>query len=480
MTDEIDPKPKKNTVQNIHILIGLLLMFGFGFLPPFKPMTVLGMQILGTFIGLIYLLSTVRGIWPTLIGILAIGFYTHNMTNALLNAFGNSIVIQILFIMILFGGISYAGVQHYITRWFFTRKIINGRPVVFSFVLIFATYFLSALSDVMPALMLMWSILYGVLDTIGYKKSDKYTAIMIIGTFFGAITGQAAKPFTGSALAIASVLKFHIPYLPYMLFGFIMAVLTIFLYCLLIKFVFKPDMSKLANITIEQFDKDKLPPMNLQQKVLFGSIFGYIGLVLVVDLLPKTIGIVETLEELGAYGIVIAFVAVLNLAKYNNKPILNLKEVMSKYVSWNVYFVVAAALLVSSALTANNTGVKPFLTSLLNPIFGNHATFTFATIVFSFVLAQVANHGAMGLLFMPIICSFCLKNGSNLLAISSVVIFAVHLGILLPSASPFAAALFGNKDWIETKDIIKYGSVILVCCLVLYLFVAPPLLNLIF
>lgn len=40
---------------------------------------------------------------------------------------------------------------------------------------------------------------------------------------------------------------------------------------LLIKFVLRPDMSKMINITVEQINKNPLPPMNLQQKIYTGS-----------------------------------------------------------------------------------------------------------------------------------------------------------------------------------------------------------------
>jgi len=93
---------------------------------------------------------------------------------------------------------------------------------------------------------------------------------MVIGTMFGAISGQAAKPFTGSALmvvgAFEKVAQMPMDYLPYMTFGVIMSSLGIIVYSILIKFVFRPDMSKIANISTEHFEKEALPQMDLRQK----------------------------------------------------------------------------------------------------------------------------------------------------------------------------------------------------------------------
>lgn len=56
-----------------HTFIGLLLMFGFRFLPPLAPLTETGMQVVGIFLGVIYLWSTVETIWPSILGIIALG-----------------------------------------------------------------------------------------------------------------------------------------------------------------------------------------------------------------------------------------------------------------------------------------------------------------------------------------------------------------------------------------------------------------------
>lgn len=482
------PANPKNTLYYIHCIIGLLFMFGFGLLEPFKPITPVGMQVLGVFIGLIYLWSFVSILWPSLLGMIALGLTQYaSMKDVLLSSFGDTVPILVLFAMILFGAIQHAGVTKYISRWFLTRKLINGRPVVFSFVFIYTAYVLAALSaNILPALLLMWSILYDVLEDVGYKKGDKYTTIMVIGTMFGAISGQAAKPFTGSALMIVGafekVTKQQLDYLPYMLFGLIMSTLGIILYSLLIKLVFKPDMSKISNISTERFEKDKLPEMTLQQKILFACMFGYLILILLPSILPKTIGFVALLNKIGPWGVVMAFIVGLCLFKVDNKPIMDFKDIIGRYVTWDVYFLVAMAMVISGALTGEGTGIKEFATQALNPLLGGRSPLAFATIllVFSMLITNIANNGVMGVLLMPIIYTFSLKNGVNSMAITTAVIFALHIAILTPAASPYSAILIGNKEWIDSKDVFKYGSVILVSIFALFWLVGIPLANFIY
>ena len=55
-----------------HIVITLLLMFGFGQLPAVGTITPLGMKLLGIFLGLIYAWSATSLLWPSLLGIVAV------------------------------------------------------------------------------------------------------------------------------------------------------------------------------------------------------------------------------------------------------------------------------------------------------------------------------------------------------------------------------------------------------------------------
>lgn len=481
------PKPK-NTIYYVHCVIGLFFMFGFGMLEPIKPITVVGMQILGIFIGLLYSWSFVGILWPSLLGLAAIGLSNYGtMSDVLLRSFGDPVTVLVFFAMLLFGAIQHFGTTQYISRWFLTRKIINGRPVVFSFIFMITTYVLAALgASILPALLFMWSILYNVLNDVGYKKGDKYTTIMVIGTMFAAISGQAAKPFTGSSLAIIAAFqktaKVSIDYLPYMLFGFIMAILAITVYCLLIKYVFRPDMSKIANISTERFEAEKLPPMDLRQKILFGCLFGYLILVLLPSILPKSLAITTFLNRLGPSGIIILFIVGLCAFKYKGKPLMDFKEIAARYIVWDIYLLIAVAMVISSALVDPKTGINLLLNNIMNPLLGEHSPLGYAVIlaIMSVILANVANHAVVGIIIMPIVYSFSIKNGADPQGMVTLVTFGLHVGMLTAAASPFAALLLANKDWVDPNDVIKNGAIVVLAMMVLYVVVGAPLALIIF
>ena len=72
-TQTAQTKKRYSTPYMINMAITLLLMFGFGLLPPFATLTPVGMRVLGIFIGVIYGFSTCEIIWLSLFAFLAFG-----------------------------------------------------------------------------------------------------------------------------------------------------------------------------------------------------------------------------------------------------------------------------------------------------------------------------------------------------------------------------------------------------------------------
>lgn len=56
----------------LHLAIGLGFMLVFPMLSPIEPITEVGMAVLGVFIGMVYLWSTLDSIWPSLMGLMLV------------------------------------------------------------------------------------------------------------------------------------------------------------------------------------------------------------------------------------------------------------------------------------------------------------------------------------------------------------------------------------------------------------------------
>jgi len=488
---------KNSIMKYVHIAIALSLMFVWGnVIPAPYPMTEVGMQVLMIFAGVVYSWMFIGFLWPTLLGLVAIGlsgFVTASTMNGVWSAsFGGSVPMLLLFSMILFGNVEEVGATKYITRFFLTRKALNGRPIVFAALFFFATYALSLAVNVTPSLLLMWAVLYGILKDLGYKKGEKFTNFMIVGTFLGAISGQATLPFTGSTLAIINSFDTaiynitgasdNLPYIPYIILGLLISIIGIVGYAVFMKIVCKKeDLAKVANINTDMFTKDPLPPMNLIQKINFYSMFVFMFMLLAPDFLPESWWLTQTLGKMAPAGVAIFLIAILCILKVKGEPVFDFPVVAKKYINWDVYVMVAGAMYMGSALTNEATGVTQWMVVVFEPILGGHSPFMFFAImlIFGIVATTFASSLVIGVAIMPILVYFGIQSGANVQAVTAITTLLIHYQIILPSASVFAAMLWGNDEWITPKEVFKHAAFLVIFATAVS-FILIPLANLLF
>lgn len=508
---------KQGVMKWVHIAIALFLMFVVGNIIPLTEtgytivvndvyiplyslfgtnfhLTLTGWQVAGVFLGVVWAWIFVGFLWPSLLALVALGMTDlMTMPQVLQGSFGNHVAVLLLFSMILFGSPEHVGATKYITRFFLTRKIYNGKPIIFAFIFFFATYMLSVAVNVTPSLLLMWAVLYGILNDLGYKKGEKFTSLMIVGTFLGAISGQASLPFSGSTLAIISVFndtladisgyRADIPAPQYILLGFIFTILVFIGYCLFMKVVLKPaDLEKVKNVNVDMFNKHPLPSMNTLQIINFAAMLVFIILLLAPSFMNDYWWITSTLNGLGPAGTGLLVAGVMMIIKVDNKPALDFGVVAKNHINWDVFVMVAAAMVTASALTNAQTGVVAAMTQALQPLLGGHSALIFFAIMllFGMFVTSFASSMVIGIAIMPILVIFGLQAGANLQAVATTTILLIHYSIILPSASVFAAMLWGNEEWISPKDVFKSGTFIVILALIVAFVVIMPLSNLLF
>lgn len=123
----------------LHLVIGLGFMFLFPMLDPIEPITEVGMKVLGAFVGMVYLWSTVNSVWPSLLGLMLVAFSGYaggdagynDLKTVFMNAFGAETALLVMLGMFLFGLLDHVGCTQYICRFFMERKSLEGRPYLF-------------------------------------------------------------------------------------------------------------------------------------------------------------------------------------------------------------------------------------------------------------------------------------------------------------------------------------------------------------
>lgn len=489
---------KKIKSSYIHFLIGMAIMIAFRFIPlgVLPNVTEVGLQVMGVFIGTIYLWSTIDPTVASLASIFMLTFTSFSTSsNVLMSCFGNPTVVQLLFLMIFMGGLTNRRLTVYIARWITTRKMIEGRPWVFTFVMLLGTYVMSVFIGAFAPIFLFWPVLYGIFEEVGFKKKDAYPKLMIIGIVIAALIGFPVPPYMSNGLALLGNYRGLLNNFPtlmgmegalvsdasYFIGCFALGLLLIVATVLIIKFIFRPDVSPLKKISIEMLEKNPLPPMSMSQKVYGIFLCVFIFIMLVPSLLPN----VPILSFLNKNSLVMPLVltCLLTLLEFDDGPVLKLNEVMGKDFAWATFFLCTSAILLGSVLTNEATGITAFLNAVLSPIFAGMSgmMFTIVLLLMAIILTNICNSLVIGMILQPVALTYCVSAGINPAPIITLLIFTVLLSAACtPAASPFAAMMFGNKEYLSSGDVYKYSTVFVLIEFVIIIVVGIPFINLLF
>lgn len=479
----------------VNIAIGLSIMVLFPMLPPINPVTPIGMKVMGAFVGMVFLWSSVEMIWPSMLGLLLIALsgYTGDVTGyaavklVMKEAFGSDTMVGLTFAMILFGGVEYVGCTKYFIRFFMTRKIINGRPYAMIFMILLSSYLLAGLTNPIASLLILWPIGAELMREFGYEKGDKAFYSLIVGIMLAAAFGQPMFPFKGSAMIVVSayekITATSVPVLPYIAYNLIMSMFLLASYLLLLRFVIRPDLTALKQVTTERFEKEKLPPMNRKQKGFMITIAAYITVMILPCVLPASWLLVKTINRLGIIGINMISIIILMLIREDGESLLDFKGIGKKSFNWNTYMLVAAAIFAANAISSDITGIKPFLIQILQPFLGGRPEIIFILLILGFALitTNFANNAGMAVVILPVIVAFAEQYpGIPTVTLSMSVIMMVFVAVLTPAASPWAGMLFGRRDLVTAREIVSVGAPMCVIALAFYVVIGFPLANILF
>lgn len=481
-------KMSKDKKYMIHSVIGIILMFGIGFLPPIEPITPLGMKYLGILVGLIYLWSLVEMLWPSVLGLVALVLTGKTTGSAVTtSAFGTDMIWLVILSMAVIFSLVKTGMFDYITNWLLTRKSLVGRPWVLSAILILGMYLIAVLGGGVAILFLLWEIVYSIAERAGMPKSHRWCGAMVVGLMMAFVVGQATLTFKPNYIFVVGTFQkmtgmADIPVAAATLMNLCMALAQLFIYLVLVRFVLRPDMKALTNVDASVFVKE-LPPMNRRQK--FAA--AYLIIFIVGLMLPGTIplfsqgAIATALKDLGTIGMCYLFLAILCIVRIDGKPILVFREI-TPMVQWDAVFLMGIAFTLSPMLTAEETGISAMVMKLVNPVLGGQSVYMFVVLLFliTLIFTNVANNTVVMILSMTIIASFMSKYNFNLQMIALLMTPMAQTAFLLPASSFYGALIYSQASQIGTKNIYPAAITTMVAAVLMMVLVGIPLGSILF
>jgi sodium-dependent dicarboxylate transporter 2/3/5 len=451
---------KKNTLLLINGVIAILIYIIISGIPAPEPITPVGMNILGIIIGLIYGLITIDPVIPSIIAVILVGFsgYT-GVVPAILGAAGNFVCMIALALMLFSGILTHTGLARALAERIISLKIANGKPWVLTFLILLAALVPSIALTSLPVILIVWDIAIGIFEIVGFKKGEKWPALMMTGIVFLSLAGMTTMPFNVGVAADFGILRALdatqvVKPVPFLVSSVLLAALTIIVYWAFIRFIVKPDVSKLTNYK----SAIEIKPFTTDQKRALGLLIALVVILIIPDLLPA--GAVKgALQNLGPIGTPFLLVAIaLCIRNRDGTPFVTIKQVADAGVYWPMLIMIASINVACGFLTDPKLGITDFMINTLTPIVSGMHPFVF--FVSFFVIAYLLTNWLDGsvVAFVTIPVMYALTRNMSLTAVGMMATLThnVQSGILLPSSSPSAGMMYGNTSgWYTKKEIFK-------------------------
>ncbi len=477
-----------STQKWVCIIIGVYLMFGFQYLPPFTGLEPVGMQVLGIFLGTIFLWLTVSTIWTSILTICALTFcplYTY--TTVLQQSWGNWIVPYIIYSSLVTAVLEKSGFLKRCALWFITRPSAKKSPWNFIALFLFAPLAIGAFMSTIPTFIVFLPIAEQIFRELGWKKGDRVPQLMVLGCLFSTCISSAMTPVAHTFVLLA-ISRFatdtgvSINFLSYMTFGIICGLLGYLAMLLIFRFIFKPDLSPITNLDIDALKKE-VPPFSKQEK------YGLIAFVVVVVLWLAP-GILDFFAPAAAafvnrMGIpmpAMIGVILLCLMKVDDKPLFNFGDAM-KTVPWGAVNLVAATQVMASSLVHEGSGITTWLTSLVSPVISRLSGFGFAIVVILFAtfltnfISNTVNVTMVYGIVVPVVLASPAL-GVHPAAMAALIGAASCLAMASPPGTAHAAMAAGT-GWCDTKTMLIYGMMVSMISGLFYAVVGYPIATLV-
>lgn len=449
----------------IHPCIVVFFMLIGHIIPPPEPITPMGIQILFTFIGMIWGWSTCGMLWPSLLGIIMLGFtdYAATPEAALGLMLTNTTFVASLVAFVLFAYINNSGLMDVMAKWVVTRKFAAGKPWLFMTFLFFALAILVPfVNNPIVLILIGFNFVSPILKEVGYTKKDALPTYMMLGI---AMTGAFVPwPFfmPGSIYTkgiISTAIGGHIlTDLQYTMCIAIPLVFSLILYLISGKFITRVDTKKFAEGSrVLQENEDINISLNEEQKRGAIVLLIFIAGMMLPSFLPKTWAITTLLSRAGIVGVcVITTVALLIICKKDGTTLAEFAELM-KGISWDMVTLTGAIMVIAAALISDGTGVIAFVAGIAVPLLSKMSlvTFVVAVCIFMCIISQFSMNMVLQMVFAPILAPILVAAGYNPMIAVMAIYFGTQWAYLSPSGCMMSALVFGNGEWVEKKQLYK-------------------------
>lgn len=456
--------------------ISLLIMFGFGELPVFGQVTPMGMRILGIFLGCIFAWCFGELVWSSVLGLVLLGIYGFgNINSNFSSSFANGTLALMFTATVFCYSVQKSGALTEVAKWIVGMKWVQTGPWGLTLGFFIASAVLgAAATNIVPVMILMWALFYETAKELGIKPNDPLAVIILCGIGVCGYIGVCVVPYgamtvlvKGAAESLNPDFVFNIGH--YMLLNLITVVVFLPLVVLVLKLV----AGKKVHLDMVAREPYKMQ-LTTEMKIGLAALLFIILSLVVPNFLPAGNPIkVFFASKLSTVGTFMLVSVVLMIIRIKGQPVLDIAEAL-KEIPWPLFLLVASALGISGYITADGMGVVETVVGWLTPMLeGKSALFvTLFFVAAGLIMTNFLNDVVTCVVLYPIAASFIIAAGGSEMLLAILFAQVTIQGCLMPSGSIVGAMFHGNIEWMRSKDIVFYVSIMEIVLMVVLLGVA--------
>lgn len=472
---------KNNKIyRSIIIPFCIILCFVGRFIPPFPGLTSDAMGVIFIFIGSLILWLTIGIDWPSILCIFALFFLDSVTVNSVLaSGFGNATLIFLLFTFVCTYALTKTSLIKRIAFGFINNKIARKSGYLFILFFLSAVLVLGLFISPTVLFVIILPILEEIFAVAQIKKGERIASILMMGLGFtvSLSSGMTTISHVFPVLAMSAA-GINISPIAYMGMA-IPTGLLVFAVMYLIFIIFaKPDIDRLKNLDVSNL-KNNLAPISKKDIITLVIFLSVVALWIVPSLFEGVWP--EFYAFFNKYGTAMPpiFGAILLcIVRVDDQPLIKIDDAFKNGVPWGSIMMCVATLALGAVLTNDNVGLKAFLQTNIGAFLSTSSAVVLLIVFTSWAAIQtnLSSNMVTATLVASVVASILASN-SNLINYNVVICLIGMLAsfaFATPPAMPHIAIVAGS-EYSSTKDVLIFGSILMVVSVIFACLVGYPL-----
>lgn len=463
------------------VIIGLLI---YCFMPAANGLTELGVKLLAVFIPTIFLWLTLGGAaWASLLSvtmIVMLGVYDGNLAYQM--QWGGTLVAMVIPFYMLAGALEETGALEYIVKWICSRKIVHGRPTLFTILFVISLVIVNVFISPMITIVMFFRILKEIAASMGVSRDEDFYRAhgLLIGWISQICDGCLiwGRPFILSMVAVVAGLGFEqFTITEYFKLSGLYLIGVLIVAVLIVKLWIRPDVTKFNNFDDAAIRKQlKESPLSKEAKI---SLAGMVVVLLCYVLASISVlgPVADALSVLPVAAPVTLVVDLLCVITVNGKPVMDFGKAATK-LPWGTIAFLGSIMFYAGIFGREEYGVSVLLRNLLTPLVSNIPV-TLALIAglgLASIFTNVASNSVATIVVTASFIPAMLATGmdrAKVLAFGACVIAICATAICTISACGAMGVVYCD-DGIEYKGTAKYSVLLCAIMVIFCTFVLIP------